>query len=132
MTTNNNYSRNKVVYYEKFIKNLLCNNEANINNSLITDIAFNISEIANDKALVNKYIEKKLNFLIKNTIQQSIHEIKIIPDYEKNNFSRIGLKLPSQTEKEVIQTILGEEIKSSSFYEICLNTRNFCAHFCTL
>ena len=144
----NNYSRNKIIYYEKIVKNILKikNNLNNSNNDiLITDIAFCMSDIANDKVIVNNKIEKKFNYLIKNTIVQSIHQINQISSYKKKEFcnnynesnNRIGLKL-SKIETEIIQDILRDLINFDLFYEMCLKcnnnnnnqTRNICVRFC--
>ena len=149
--TTNCYSRNKIINYEKFIKMVLFNrknNDNNFNEDLITNIAFHMSEIANDQILVNKYIEKKIKSLIVNTMLQTIDQITPVSEYEKkefsdnnSNYSRVGLKL-SQIEKELIQHKLQDSINSNLFYEICLKcnddngnsnnktTRNICVHFC--
>ena len=160
MATSNIYSRNRTVNYEKIINSILCNNNNNsnrnsvndsykttFNKALITDVAFNMAEIASDKTLVNKYIENNLNYLIKNTMQKTISQIKLIPDYRKkelgncnSEYSRIGLKV-SQSDKEIIENILQDSIDYNSFYEIYLNnnnninnnkTRNICVHFCSV
>ena len=153
--TSNDFSKTKIINYEKVIKAALYNYNNNNNNNndddddddgnnnkfnktLISDMAFHMSEIANDKKLVNKYIEKKLNYLITNTMQNTISRVNLIPDYEKPDLnSRIGLKL-SQIEREIIQTILNETINLNLFYEISLKssnndqtTRNICVHFCS-
>ena len=151
-----NYSKNKTINYEKSIKAILFNDNNNKsnnnNNNLLTDIAFAMSEIANDKILVNKYIEKKMNYLIKNTIYQMVQQINPISNYKFNKNSQIGIKL-SAIEKEIIEkNILNNVINFNIFYEIYLkginnnndddnddddgnnnnniNKRKFCIHFC--
>ena len=141
--TLNNFSRNKIITYEKIIKTILCDDDVNLNQTLITDMAFHMSEIANDKTLVHKLVEKKINYLIENTLLNTIAQINCIPNYEVRDDldSRIGLKL-SRGERDVIQSLLNEPINSKLFYEISLKNnnnneeddqtpRNVCVRFCS-
>ena len=156
------YSKNKVTTCEKNLIKILSNNDNSKsktrnnnnnnnnnlynNNILITDIAFNISEIGNDNNLIYKYIEKKLKYMIKETIKNVVYQIELISDYEKKDLnSKIGLKL-TLIEKESLEEILNDVINlySKSFYEIKLKynnnnnnnnnftTRNFCTHLSTI
>ena len=154
----NNYSRNKITNYEKYIKTTLYGKDIEKDKNrvgvgpdpLIKDMARQMSEIASDKRMVNKYLEKKLKYLIKRTIRETMLRVKLISDYEKtdkNEFqnSRIGLKL-SPIEKVLIQDHILREgfLTPGYFYEISLKnqnhnkeelngeerpTRNFCVHF---
>lgn len=117
------------------------NNKKQYNDTLITDIAFEISEIASNTNLVNKYIENKMKYMITNTIRNSINQIKLIPDYEKKDLlnSQIGLKL-TPIDIEIIEKYILQQnsidFYSPNFYEIYLKynnnnqTRNICVHFC--
>ena len=145
------YSKNKQVSYEKKLKKILetdNNNKMKIkkkeiietNDKIIKNIAFEMSNISNDKLSIYKYIEKPINYIINNTIRNSINKMKLIPDFEKRDINfNIGLKL-SLFEKKILQDIIGKDIEKwdfNKFYEIYFNNffnnekmTKFCTHLC--
>lgn len=145
------YSKNKQVSYEKKLKKILetdNNNKMKIkkkeiietNDKIIKNIAFEMSNISNDKLSIYKYIEKPINYIINNTIRNSINKMELIPDFEKRDINfNIGLKL-SLFEKKILQDIIGKDIEKwdfNKFYEIYFNNffnnekmTKFCTHLC--
>ena len=101
-----------------------------------------MSNISSDDVLVTKYIKKKLRYIIKNTIHNSVDKMVIIPNYEKKNLnSKIGLKL-SILDQKILEEIMGKKIEkkysSKNFYEMVLKYNNnnekkrkFCVHLST-
>ena len=57
-----------------------------LNDYIVGEIALEMSNISSDESLVSKFIKKKMDFMIRNTIRNSIDKLELIPDYEKKKF----------------------------------------------
>ena len=153
--TTTKYSKTKATSYEKRLIKILSEDNDNIDNTqlkkkrnkilnskFLEDVAFEMSNISSDDVLVTKYIKKKLRYIIKNTIHNSVDKMVIIPNYEKKNLnSKIGLKL-SILDQKILEEIMGKKIEkkysSKNFYEMVLKYNNnnekkrkFCVHLST-
>ena len=157
--TTTKYSKTKATSYEKRLIKILSedhnndntqlkkkrkssSNNNNLNSKLLEDVAFEMSNISSDDVLITKYIKKKLRYIIKNTIHNSVDKMAIIPNYEKKNLnSKIGLKL-SILDQKILEEIMGKKIEkknSKKFYEMVLKYNNdnnekkrkFCVHLST-
>ena len=108
------YSKTKTTSYEKKFIKILLDNDGNydddedddndednrnknaiirkkrkrqkLNDYIVGEIALEMSNISSDESLVHKFIKKKMDFMIRNTIHNSIDKLELIPDYEKKRF----------------------------------------------
>ena len=152
------YSKTKTTSYEKKLIKILSEDNGNddddkniikirkkrnckrMNDNLLGDIAFEMSNISSDELLVSKYIKRKMKYMIRNTICNSIDKLELVPDYEKKDLnSNIGLKL-SLLDEKILEDITGNKIEkdnSKKFYEMVLKYNNndkkrkFCVHLCS-
>lgn len=131
------YSRSKTSNYEKKIRNIL-NPHDLVNDSYITNIAFNMSEISSDPHLIDKYIHNNINRIVQNTVIHSVNAITPVRNYKHpNNIdNRLGVCLSTFYEN-ILEKYFDVNIDDDYYYEIKLNklfdhdnnsnnTRSFC------